>query len=631
MCGISGLFNIINAKINDLDKYLNVMNNLQTHRGPDGHGTWSNESNNIGFGHTRLSIIDLDSKANQPLINNNLIITFNGEIYNYNELKNEHFSDNKFQFNTKSDTEIILALYNKYNVNSLNHLNGMFSFAIYDNNTRELFCARDRLGIKPFYYLIQDNIFYFASEIKALLPFINDLQEDIEGISEYLHFNYPISNHTMFKNIKQLEPGHYLQVKDGNIIIKKYWDTDYLNKNDKDEKENIDNIKKLVEDSIKLHTVSDVPISSYVSGGIDSSLVSILASKHSKLNNLFHGKFSEYPECDESKYANIIKDSVNIPLITKDITSTDFINNIDDIIYYLEFPIAGPGSFPQYILSKEVCKYTKVVLGGQGGDEIFGGYVRYLIPYLEKSIEEAIDGDIDNLSALLPNLKIIKKYKPMLKSFWKKGAFNDLSLRYFDIINRTDELKDIINWNVIDSIKIYNKFKNKFNNNNIPQDDFFNKMLDFDLKYSLSGLLHVEDSISMACGLESRVPLINYKIIEYVNTIPEHIKINMGDMKYLLKQSAVNILPNEILNRDDKMGFPVPLNRWFEKELKDFFIDKIKKLQKRNIDYLNITDEFISNIITANTFSRKLWIILSLEIWYEQFFDKFNEFKDLIK
>jgi len=631
MCGISGLFNIINAKINDLDKYLNVMNNLQTHRGPDGHGTWSNESNNIGFGHTRLSIIDLDSKANQPLINNNLIITFNGEIYNYNELKNEHFSDNKFQFNTKSDTEIILALYNKYNVNSLNHLNGMFSFAIYDNNTRELFCARDRLGIKPFYYLIQDNIFYFASEIKALLPFINDLQEDIEGISEYLHFNYPISNHTMFKNIKQLEPGHYLQVKDGNIIIKKYWDTDYLNKNDKDEKENIDNIKKLVEDSIKLHTVSDVPISSYVSGGIDSSLVSILASKHSKLNNLFHGKFSEYPECDESKYANIIKDSVNIPLITKDITSTDFINNIDDIIYYLEFPIAGPGSFPQYILSKEVCKYTKVVLGGQGGDEIFGGYVRYLIPYLEKSIEEAIDGDIDNLSALLPNLKIIKKYKPMLKSFWKKGAFNDLSLRYFDIINRTDELKDIINWNVIDSIKIYNKFKNKFNNNNIPQDDFFNKMLDFDLKYSLSGLLHVEDSISMACGLESRVPLINYKIIEYVNTIPEHIKINMGDMKYLLKQSAVNILPNEILNRDDKMGFPVPLNHWFEKELKDFFIDKIKKLQKRNIDYLNITDEFISNIITANTFSRKLWIILSLEIWYEQFFDKFNEFKDLIK
>ena len=300
-------------------------------------------------------------------------------------------------------------------------------------------------------------------------------------------------------------------------------------------------------------------------------LVSILASKHSKLNNLFHGKFSEYPECDESKYANIIKDSVNIPLITKDITSTDFINNIDDIIYYLEFPIAGPGSFPQYILSKEVCKYTKVVLGGQGGDEIFGGYVRYLIPYLEKSIEEAIDGDIDNLSALLPNLKIIKKYKPMLKSFWKKGAFNDLSLRYFDIINRTDELKDIINWNVIDSIKIYNKFKNKFNNNNIPQDDFFNKMLDFDLKYSLSGLLHVEDSISMACGLESRVPLINYKIIEYVNTIPEHIKINMGDMKYLLKQSAVNILPNEILNRDDKMGFPVPIKPLVRKRIKRFF------------------------------------------------------------
>ena len=629
MCGISGIVNLQGIEISNLDKYLEVMNDIQKHRGPDGNGIWSNNKNNVGFGHTRLSIIDLDTRSNQPLVNNNLVITFNGEIYNYKELKNTYLSN--FKFITESDTEVLLGLYNKFGSECLKHLIGMFSFSIYDINKNEIFCARDRLGVKPFYYLIKDNVFYFASEVKTLIPFLDNIVEDMDGISEYLFFNFPISENTMIKGIKQLLPGHYLHIKYGKIKIQKYWDTNYTDKINLESNEYINHVKNLIENSISLHTVSDVPISSYVSGGIDSGLVSVITHNKKNIDYLFHGKFSKYPECDESQYADRIANQIKVPLITSDITCDDFINNISDLIYYLDYPVAGPGSFPQYILSKKVSQYTKVVLGGQGGDEIFGGYTRYILPYFEKVIEEAIDGNSNNLINLLPYIEIIKKYKPMLKSFWQNNLFENLDVRYFDIINRTTDLTDITNWNIIDKNKMIGKFNKIFNNDNFADDDFFNKMLDFDLKYSLAALLHVEDRVSMANSLESRVPLINHKIIEYMQKIPEDIKINAGNMKYLLKTTANNILPEEIINRKDKMGFPVPLNDWYNEHLKSYFIDIITSLKKRNLNYLNITQDFIDKLDSINTFSRKIWMLISLEIWYQQIFDKFNEFKDLIK
>ncbi len=615
MCGINGIYNLSNNII-DIKQNLLKMNKLLKHRGPDGDNIWI--KNNIGFGHVRLSIIDLTDNASQPMTVNNYTITFNGEIYNYKKLKDEI---NYWNFQSNSDTEVIIALYSKYNEKCVDYLVGMFSFTIWDHNNNKLFCARDRFGIKPFYYLFQDNIFYFASEVKALLPFLNKLEEDIDGITEYLIFQYSISNNIMIKHIKQLLPAHNLIIENNMININKYWELDYNNKIELTEEEYCKKIKELIDESINLHLVSDVPISSYISGGLDSSIITLLASKNIKLNYLFHGNFVEYPNCDESYYAKIIANQIDIDIKIKNINYDDFKDNIKKIIYYLDYPIAGPGSFCQYMISLLASKYTKVILGGQGADELFGGYVRYLIPYLDKCINDSINNENNNLLKLIPNMKILNEYKSMIKHFFSKNMFGKLDEQYFFLINRANELNDVINWEYLSKEKIYDLYKKKFNNSKIPETDYFNKMLHFDLEYSLPGLLHVEDRVSMACGIESRVPFINHNIIEFISKIPEQNKINYGDTKHLLKKTFNELLPNEIKDRKDKMGFPVPLNEWFKNELKDFFIETMKSLKNRKVKFLNINEDFINNINTNSIFTRKYWILFSLELWYQNYFD----------
>jgi asparagine synthase (glutamine-hydrolysing) len=619
MCGINGIYGLNHETNNNLDKQIINMNKILKHRGPDGEGIWKNDEMYIGLGHVRLSIIDLNQSADQPMINDRYVIVFNGEIYNYNEIKEE--LKHKYNFKTNSDTETILAVYSIYGKDCLEYLNGMFSFVIWDNEKKELFCARDRLGIKPFYYTIQNNVFYFSSEVKSLLPFLDKKEEDYEGITEYLVFQYPISDLTMFKGIKQLLPAHYIYIKNNTIDIKKYWVINYTKQTNFDEDYYINKIKELINESIDLHLHSDVPIANYISGGIDSSLISVLSSKKTNLNYLFHGKFSEYPDCDESKYAQTISDKIGVEMLSADMNSDDFLESIKKIIYHLDYPIVGPGSFPQYIVSKLASKYTKVILGGQGGDEIFGGYVRYLIPYLEKVLNDAFDGNSENILKLAPNMSILKEYKPMLMHFMKNGMFDSLDKRYFHLIDRSEELNNVIKWDVLNKSSVFSKFVDKFNTSNIPEKDFFNKMLNFDLEYSLPGLLQVEDRVSMAWGLESRVPFINHKLIEFMATIPESIKINSGNMKYLLKKSFGDVLPDEIINRRDKMGFPVPLNIWLGNELKPYFIDIIKSLINRKLEYLNVTEDFLEEFSKNPKFSRSAWVLLNIELWYQNFFD----------
>ena len=617
MCGISGILSKTEKK-EDMVKKINKMNIILNHRGPDDKGVWID--NNIILGHTRLSIIDLNVRSKQPMVyEDNYIITYNGEVYNYDILKKQ-LKDYKFY--TNSDTEVILAMYKKYGKECIQYLDGMFSFALWDKKKKELFCARDRLGIKPFYYFYENNNFYFASEIKALLPYISKVDEDLEGIGEYLIFQYPISQNTMFKNIKQLMPGTYLTFSfDNHINIEKYWELDYTNKVNDSKEEIMHNIRKLFDESIKLHLKSDVPVGSYISGGIDSGLISILSKKENKLDSSYHGRFTDYEGFDESKYAEIISNKIDISLNIMDISCEDFEKNIKNILYYLDYPIVGPGSFPQFMVSKLVSKNVKVILGGQGGDEIFCGYVRYLIPYFENIIYKTINGEPEELKHFLNKAEIIKQYIPMLKNFWKDGLFDDLRERYFKILDRSNVLDEIINWKVINKDKIKQKYNNIFDNKNISKDDYFNKMLDFDLKYCLPALLQVEDRMSMAWGVESRVPIINHKLIEYVAKIPENMKIEKGNPKSLLKNSFKENIPEEIINRKDKMGFPVPLNNWFNGKLRNFIIDIIRKLKARNLSYMNITDKFMDDLKNTTKFSRKIWILLSLELWYENYFD----------
>lgn len=628
MCGISGQFNIKLKSIAGLENRLRAMNKIQTHRGPDGEGIWLHRNRHIGFAHRRLSIIDLET-GNQPMIDNyGNVICFNGEIYNYLELRDK--LKRYYQFKTTSDTEVILAAYQKWGPDCVNHLRGMFAFAIWNEKQNLLFCARDRFGIKPFYYTLINNEFIFASEPKAILPFLSGIETDLDALKDYFIFQFCLGEKTLFKGIKQLLPAHFLVIKNGVVKTKKYWEVNYNLDWRHTKKYFQDRLKELLNESIKIHLRSDVPVGSYLSGGIDSSLIVGLARKLLKNEEIkaFNGKFSLSQEYDESVYARLVANKNNLKLYEIDIASNDFIKNIKRIIYYLDYPVAGPGAFPQYFVSQLVSQHVKVVLGGQGGDEIFGGYVRYLLAYFEQCIKGAIEGSANSgkfvvtYESIIPNLAVLSNYKPLMQEFWSNGLFEERDRRYFKLINRGNDLTDVINWQMFEPYSSFGIFKEIFWSKNIEKESYFDSMTHFDFKTLLPALLHVEDRMSMAHGVESRVPFLDHPLIEFVATIPANIKFENGNLKNLLKLTFKNILPKEILKRKDKKGFPVPLSEWLQGDLRDFINDIFSSKKAREREYLK--PKFDINKISdkGGKFSRTLWGLLSLELWQQEFHDR---------
>lgn len=633
MCGIAGQLSLDNKIIDNLDRRLQTMSKLLVHRGPDGSGIWKSSDSQLGFAHRRLSIIDLSKLASQPMeAKNGTVLTFNGEIYNFLELREElrrHWS-----FCSNSDSECILASFNRFGEECLNKLRGMFAFAIWDTKNKKLFCARDRFGIKPLYYTIVDNIFYFASEAKALLPFVKTISTNNEALAEYLTFQYTIGEKTMFDGIFELLPGHALTVKNSKVKIWRYWDVryeiDYNNEYDHFQKR----LVELLDDSINLHTRSDVEIASYVSGGIDSSLIYQIAQGKNLVNSTgFHGKFSDFQGYDESNFAHLVTDQAGGTLSSININASDFSKYIGQVIYQLDFPVAGPGSFAQFMVSKHASESFKVMLGGQGGDEIFGGYARYLIAYFEQCIKAAIDGQYKNgnfivtIESIIPNLGLLREYKPLIKKFWSDGLFESMDKRYFSLIDRSADMKKEIDWNSLDMGKVFSDFSFIFNNpSNVKKEAYFDKMTHFDFKCLLPALLQVEDRMSMAHGIESRVPLLDHPLIEFAATIPANIKFDGGNMKHLIKKVFKGILPKQILERRDKMGFPVPLKQWFSNELKEFVLDNLREMAFKKRPHIN-SKSLLENFGNEAQFSRKTWALLSLELWYQQFHDKSADWK----
>lgn len=636
MCGIAGIVSFTRDKVIDLGHKLDLMNNLQSHRGPDGKGVWISGDCRTGLAHTRLSIIDLDKSGSQPMAGeNNTALTFNGEIYNYLELK-KIFSKS-YRFRSTSDTESILAAYDHYGLDFLAYLRGMFAFALWDEKKHRLVCARDRFGIKPFYYLIQDGCFYFASEAKTLLPFVNSIETDKDALADYLTFQYCLGDQTLFKNIKQLMPGHTLVIQNGNIKINRYWDVHYEIEHAYSENDLIARLRELLDDSTRVHMRSDVPLGSYLSGGVDSSLIAMLASRHDDANSkAFHGRFLQHPGYDESPYAQTVAEDSNKELFISDMTDDDFLNSIEKVIYHLDYPVAGPGSFPQYMVSKLASQHVKVVLGGQGGDEIFGGYARYLLAYFEQCIKAAIDGTYKNGNfvvtpeSIIPNLGLLREYKPMMKMFWQDGLFESLDKRYFRLIDRSADMDGEISWQDLDRQGVVDRFSAIFNSTrNVKHEAYFDSMTHFDFKCLLPALLHVEDRMSMAHGLESRVPMLDHPVIEFAATVPADVKFKNGHMKHFLKQAYSDVLPSSILERRDKMGFPVPLNEWFSGKVGDYVRDLFASQKASNRDYFNV-NAIQEHINGSTRFSRKMWGLLSLEIWHQQFHDKQSEYKSMI-
>lgn len=637
MSGIAGILNTNFDTYPDLEMRLRAMNKIQAHRGPDADRIWGHVDGFVGFGHRRLTIIDLET-GDQPMTDKSSnTICCGGEIYNYIELREQ--LKGFYDFKTQSDTEVILAAYRKWGADCVNHLRGMFSFAIWDEAKRQLFCARDRFGIKPFYYAVGDGVFYFASEAKTLLPFLPAIETDLDGLKDYFVFQFSLGEKTLFKNIKQLLPAHSLIVKNGQIAVRKYWEVNYTLDWEQTEYYFQRRVRDLLGDSVRYHLRSDVPVGAYLSGGIDSSLVATLANEYQKQNDfkVFHGKFSISREYDESEYAKEVARKQRFNLFEIDLKSGDFVENIRKVIYHLDYPTAGPGSFPQYMVSQLASKHLKVVLGGEGGDEVFGGYARYLLAYFEQCIKGAIDGTLHSgnfvvtYESIISNLCTLQGYKPLMKEFWSDGLFEDRDRRYFRLINRANTLKEEINWGLLEPYSAFEVFKGIFWSKNVEKESYFDSMTHFDFKTLLPALLQVEDRMSMAHGLESRVPILDHPLIEFVATVPSNVKFENGNLKHLLRTTFRDILPEKIINRKDKMGFPVPLNEWLAGDLHEFMSDIFSSKKARQREYLNPEFDSRSLISTEGKFSRKLWGLLCLELWQQEFHDKANYYKDILE
>ncbi|QDJ50208.1 asparagine synthase (glutamine-hydrolyzing) [Bordetella hinzii] len=630
MCGIFGAIWRENRPAGLIEKHLQLGVERQRHRGPDGHGLWIHPGGRLGLAHVRLSIIDLNTGAQPMRSASGNVITYNGEVYNYIELRKEIGEE---LFETTSDTEVILRAYEKWGPDCVQKLEGMFAFAIWDEKRGQLFVARDRFGIKPFYYAVSQGGFYFASEIKGLTPFLPEVKTDVNALHDYFAFQFCLGEKTLFDGVRQLKPAHcgYVDASLG-LQQRQYWEVHYDLDWDHTERYFVEQVRERLRDSVTLHMRSDVEVGAYISGGVDSSLVAAMARQERKGERFqgFTGKFSFSESFDESRYAQVLADEHDIQLHQVDISENDFVDDISKVIYHLDQPVAGPGSFPQYEVSRLAKNHVKVVLGGQGSDEMFGGYARYLIAYWEQCIKGALDGTMHNgnyivtYESIIPNLRTLRNYKPLIQEFMAEGIFDSRDKRYYRLINRSNTFGNVVNWDMFaNKASSFDDFKEIFWGKNVGQESYFDSITHFDFKTLLPALLQVEDRMSMAHGIESRVPFLDHKLIELVATVPANVKFQNGELKRLLRLAFQDTLPQAIRERKDKMGFPVPLQVWMKQggKAREFILDTFRGANARTREYLAPGFDIETMMQQEGLFSRNIWAFLSLELWQQQFHD----------
>ncbi|MDY7010242.1 MAG: asparagine synthase (glutamine-hydrolyzing) [Planctomycetota bacterium] len=628
MCGIAGICDP--GSTESLDETLGLMLKSMAHRGPDDEGLWFQPDGLCGLGHKRLSIIDPEL-GHQPLSNEDetIWITFNGCIYNYQDISRE-LRQAGHRFRTHSDTEVVVHAYEQWGPECVQHFNGMWAFAVWDSRNRTLFCSRDRIGIKPFYYTWNGEAFTFASEIKALLTIgAAAPQVSSDGLRQYLTYQFCLGDQTLFDGVKKLPPGHNLTWKPGRQPeILCYWDINFGIDTEHDEAYFADKLSRLLEDSVRLRLRADVPLGTHLSGGLDSSvavcLARMLLGDGAPLKT-FTGAFREGEAFDETRYAKIVSRAADTEYLETYLTCDDFARSIEKIIYFMDEPAAGPGIFPQYWVSKLASEHVKVVLGGQGGDELFIGYARYLIAYLEECIKGAIEDTahrahyVTTLETIVPSLPGLENYIPMLKNFWQEGLFEDPARRYFRLVDRFSDNQRFLGPEFpADRERTFEQFREIFDSHGAAAK--INRIFCFDLKGHLQSLLHVEDRTSMAWGLESRVPLLDHRLVELMASVPPVVKFKNGQPKYLFRQAVRNLVPEEILNRKDKMGFPVPLTGWLKNQLRSYVGDILLSGCCRQRGIFD-TKAMEAAIDSEQPFGRSLWGALCLELWHRQFID----------
>jgi asparagine synthase (glutamine-hydrolysing) len=604
---------------------LEAMSEALVHRGPDGEGL-SIEAT-VGMAHRRLAVIDAAHGA-QPMRRGDLTVVYNGEIYNYVELR-QRLSARGFAFCTNSDTEVLLAAYEAYGVACVEHFVGMFAFVLHDQRRHIVLAARDPLGIKPLYWHRNAKRLLFASEPKAILRDPAVIRKiDRHALDEYITFQHTLGDATLFEGIKRVAPAHrhVVDLATGAMVSERYWHPTVRVVDAIDEREAIERVGALVEQSVHWQLRSDVPVGTYLSGGLDSSLVTaIAAQQHGPGLPAFTGAFTEPGEFDERPYARAVAARYGAELIEVVPTARDFVDVMPRLMYALDEPAAGPGLFPQYMVAKAARERVTVVLGGQGGDEIFGGYVRYLAAYLEQALKGAIMGTADegehvvSLRSLIPNLKALRGYQPLLQSFWGDGLFDEMDVRYLRLIDRSAGLLPMLHPDIAGAHapeQVVERYRRVFHH---PETrSYLAKMTLFDLGSSLPALLQVEDRMSMAHSLESRVPLVDHRLVDAVGALAPRHRFAGGELKALLRKIARPWLPDAVVERRDKMGFPVPLRAWVRGEARDFVQDTLRSAASRDgglLDAAAVESMLRTDVVPE----RAIWGALCLSLWQQSF------------
>jgi len=630
MCGINGIAISSRSSRVISREVLEKMRDVVTHRGPDDAGIFIDR--NVGLGHRRLSIVDV-SRGHQPMTNedSSLHITYNGEIYNHADYR-ESLEAKGHVYQTHCDTETILHLYEEHGSACVDYLRGMFAFAIWDKRKQELFIARDRLGVKPLYYVhTDDGSLYFGSEIKTLLEACAVKPEvNYAVLCDYLANHAPSGEETLFLGVKRLLPGHVLTWRDGAVSIRRYWDVDF-SKDEvvRDDETYIKQWSELFRESVRLRLMADVPLGMFLSGGIDSSAIAaVMSGMVSEPIKTFSVAFKER-EANELEYARLVADAFKTNHHEIIVSPEQFFAALPRLVWHEDEPLAHPSSVALYFVSKLASEHVKVVLTGEGSDELLAGYGRY-----RRTIWNLAWGrKYNKLAPSIARDTIRKQIERMPQG----GRLRQKLMRTFLVLSPELESIYFDNFAVFPTPMQQHMFTRETNERIRSIDpyvelrrlldrakdlSFLDGLLYADIKTYLHELLMKQDQMSMATSVESRVPFLDHKLVEFTAKMPDTMKLRGGTTKYVLRESMKDVLPEKILTRR-KMGFPVPIGSWFRGRFNSVIQEYV--LSERALSRGIFAPDFVGNLVSLHQagedHSERLWSLVNFEMWLRRFFD----------